>query len=224
MNPDRLRAWLLRNRVGTETLQLRQDGVDKPFQRWSVAALPEDATQLVLDCCGEFADAIEESARVAVEYLNEDEDVIASTIHKAKASEVSGFDAANAANISENTIISQLLRHIEVQQRVLSGSNLGSFQALERVLTLQQKLVEKQAQQISQLADQVLAMRLKQVEEEGSEESAADTEEESRARARAMDKVGELLPAVANTALAYMQSRLTNGHAGGPVHVEGSVT
>jgi hypothetical protein len=228
MTPDRLRSWLARNRVGAVLLQLRHDSLDtegKVFQRWSLEALGDDPTQMVLDCCGDYADAIEESARVAIEYLNDDDEVIASTVHKARAASATGYDAANAGNISENTIVSQLLRHIEVQQRVLSGSNLGAFQSLERVLTLQTKLVEKQAQQIQQLADQVLAMRLEHGSGDDSAElavSTPDTEEESRARARAMDRVGELLPVVANMAINYMQTR-ANGHAaapGGPVHVE----
>ena len=225
MNPDRLTRWLARNRVGAEALQLRDDSEDKPFQRWSIQVLPEDPVQIIFDCAGDYADSCGESKRVAIEYLDEDGEVFAKTIHKAGTAEAKTWDSANAANVSENTIISQLLRHIEVQQKVLSGSSLGTFGAMERVLALQSRLVEKQAQQLAQLSDQVLAMRLEQVKADPDEDSdPADTEEESRARARALEKVGELLPPVANMALAYMQNRLTNGHAaaGGPVHVDAS--
>lgn len=224
MNPDRLTRWLARGRVGAEMLQLRDDGEEGPFQRWPVATLPEDPVQLIFDCAGDYADSCGESKRVAIEYLDDEGEVIAKTIHKAGTAEAKSWDAANAANVSENTIISQLLRHIEVQQKVLSGSSLGTFNAMERVLALQSRLVEKQAQQLAQLSDQVMAMRLEQVKADPDEDDPADTEEESRARARALEKVGELLPPVANMALAYMQTRLTNGHAaaGGPVHVDAS--
>jgi len=226
MTPDRLRGWISRARVGAATLQLRHlpvDGEGEVFQRWSIDMIDDDPVQTILDVCGDYADAIEEDARIAIEFLKDDDTVLASTVHKAKATEVTSYDAANAANVSQGTIVSTLLRHIEVQQKVLSGSNLGAFQAMERVLTLQSKLVEKQAQQIQQLADQVLAMRMEHAAESGGAEP--DTEEESRARARAMDRVAELLPTVVQTAANYMQQR-ANGHsaAADPPTVNGTAS
>lgn len=223
MTPDRLRGWLQRNMVGATTLQLRHDGMGEGtvFQRWPVRALGDDMHDLVTQICEAsafYADSVEETVRVAIEFLSDEDEVIASTIHKARPEKVTSEFAANAANVSEGTIISQLLHHIEVQQRVMSGSNVGAFQTLERALTLQNKLVERQAQQIQALADQVIALQRVVIDgaaavQAAEGEDAVTTEEESRARARAFDKFAELLPMVADTAMAYARSRF-NGHGG----------
>lgn len=236
MTPDRLRGWLQRWRVGAASLQLRHDVVGDDsgavFHRWDVEHLPTDAdelVQLVLDVAGDYADSQQEAVRVSVEYLNDEDVKTAGTIHKAKTREAQTWDQANAADVSQGSIISQLLRHIEVQQKVLSGSNLNAFAIVERAMNVQQKVMERQAAQIQALADQVLELRAKAVVagEEGDEEAAAETAEESRARARAFDRFAEIVPHVANGVLQYVATKqagpAVNGAVNGAVHAAASV-
>lgn len=218
MTPDRLRAWLNRNRVGADRLQLKDAGIASGgtvFQAWPVDRLPDDLADVVtmiLEASADYADVLEEDARVSVEYLDDEGEVLASTLHKAKSGTAVGFDATNAANVSGGTIVSQMLRHIETQQKVLSGSNLGAFTLLERTLSLQGKIIEKQAQQIAELSEKLAAMASKAAElTAGDDEDPEVTAEESRARARAFDKVSELVPIVAQFALNYAQSKVAGG-------------
>lgn len=229
MSPDKLRAWVARNRVAAHWLQLRACGIGNEgtyiFQTWPASGLAEDeqdVVQLVFDVSGDYADSIEEDARVAVEFLAEDgETVLASIVHKAKCSSPRSVDAANAANVSNATIISQLLRHIETQQRVLSGGNVGALAAMERVLNLQSKIVEKQALQNAELASKLVEMQ-RDLAEHADEDATENSAEVSAARARAYDKIGELVPTVGAYIMQYVEHRATNGAAGPAVHAAAS--
>lgn len=216
MTPDRLRGWLERHCKGAATLQLSAssavDGDGRVFKSWPLQDLPEDLPDIqeILDCCGDYADAAEEQVRCVIEFLNDEGETIARTVHKASTREAKSWDAANAGEVSERTIVSQLLRHIEVQQRVLSGGNLHAFQICERVLNIQQKMLEKLSAQNVELTDQVLKLREANAPSEDGEDPEVSAEE-SRARARAWDKVAELAPMVVSTATRAAAAHFSGG-------------
>ena len=230
MTPDRLRAWISRNRVGAHWLRLRACGIDNEgtyvFQTWPTAGLTDDehdVVQLIFDVAGDYADSVEEDARVAVEFLSEDDEVIASTVHKAKCTRPASVDAANASNVSSATIISQLLRHIETQQRVLSGGSIGALGAMERVLKMQSAIIEKQAAQNSDLASKLVALQGEIAANDSESESEDNAPEVAAARARAFDKLGELVPVVGAYMMEHIQAKAANGVAGA-VHAAATST
>lgn len=220
MTPDRLRGWLERNCKRASTLQLSAssavDGDGHVFKSWPLQDLPDDLPDIqeILDCCGDYADAAEEQVRCVVEFLNEEGETIARTVHKASTREAKSYDAQHAGDVSERTIVNQLLRHIEVQQRVLSGGNLHAFQICERVLNVQQKMMDRLATQNAELHDQLSRMRAEQLELGAGgdgEEDPVVSAEESRARARAWDKVAELAPIVVSTATRAAAAHFNGG-------------
>lgn len=210
MRADKLRAWLGRQRVGAARVLLQHD---QPGEAQTFATFPADPlpdVQLIFDACGDLADSLEESIRVAILVIDEDGETLARTWHKQMPLEASSPDALNASEVSTNTIVAQLLRHIETQQRAVTGSHVAIYDAFQRTLDQLQKTNERQNAQINALTEALNAAH-----GEASEDTA-DTRAEAIARTQAWERFAELGPAVTELLLkaaAHKIPGVVNGHA-----------
>jgi hemoglobin-like flavoprotein len=185
-------------------LQHDSPGEAKTFATFPADPLPD--VQLIFDACGDLADSLEESVRVAIVILDEDGESLAQTFHKQMPLDASSPDALNASEVSSNTIVAQLLRHIEVQQRAVTGSHVAIYDAFQRTLDQLQKTNERQNAQINALTEALHAAH-----GEASEETA-DTRAESIARTQAWERFAELGPVVTELLLKTAAGKM-NGHA-----------
>lgn len=209
MRPDKLRAWLQRQRVGASRLHLEHEsaeGESKVFATFPVEPLPD--VQLIFDACGDLADALEEAVRVAIVMVNEDGLAIARTFHKQVPLEAASPDALGASDVSPNSIVAQLLRHIEVQQRAVTGSHGAIYDAFERTINQLQKANEKLLAQNTALTEALRNLEAAQGTEETQEQR-----EESIARTQAWEKFSELGPVVVDFMLKAANAKFSNGHA-----------
>jgi hypothetical protein len=120
-------------------------------------------------------------------------------------------DALKAADVSMGAIVAQLLRHIEVQQRAVTGSHMSIYSAFEKTLTQFQKVNERQAIQITQLTE---ALRDRDA---ANDNATAEDREVALAKTQAWEKLGELGPQVAEFLLRAASAKVmnSNGHGGG---------
>jgi hypothetical protein len=169
--------------------------------------------QVIFDACADHADALEEQIRVAIVIVDSEGEALATTYHKQAPLEASSEHAANAGDVSMGSIIAQLLKHIEVQQRAVTGSHCSIYDAFERTMSQMQKTNERLAAQ-----NQALVEALRSIETEGGAE-IEEVREEAVARTQAWNKLGELVPIVTDFAMRAAQSKM-NGHAG---HAAGAV-
>jgi hypothetical protein len=223
MRADKLSAWLERNRVGAHAIVLQHDpGVGElhTFATFPIDPLPD--VEMIFNACADLADELEQAIRVSIVIVDEDDKAICRASHKQMPLEASSPDALKTADVSMGGIVAQLLRHIEQQQRAVTGSHLSIYNAFERTLTQLQKVVERQGAQI-----QTLTEALRDTEGKQSEETA-EQREEAISRRQAWDKLGELLPTVSEFALKALAMKVSNGHAAntngvGAVHGTASV-
>lgn len=220
MTPEKLRAWLNRERVGAAKLQLLHCTVDAEvmFQQWSLAGFEDGdiPVQVILDACADHADAEEEEIRVAIVFIGEDGEQVARKNHKARPADVASFDAANAGSVTPNAIVAQLLRHIEVQQRVMSASYIQIQNSYEKTIGGLHKERERMSLQI-----QALSEKLVEYGAAGGADNDNDTPEsrtEALARADAWSKVAEYAPAVMQLVVQGVQSKLNGAGNGGTYH------
>jgi hypothetical protein len=211
MTPEKLRAWLNRSREGAVTLRLSHCTIEEEvmFRQWRLEQFEtgDIPVQVVLDTCADHADACEEEIRVAIEFLNSDGDVTARTQHKARPLQAGSFDALNAGSVTGNALVAQLLRHIEVQQRVMSTSYMNIQESYERTIAGLHKDRERMSQQIITLMDSLREQHLGGDDEEATPEGRT----EALARAEAWNKVAEFAPAAMSLVIQGVQSKL-NGH------------
>jgi hypothetical protein len=120
--------------------------------------------------------------------------------------EAHSVDALKAADVSMGAIVAQLLRHIEVQQRAVTGSHMSIYNAFERTLTQLQKTNERQALQLDRLTE---ALRDRDT---ANAETTEEEREEASTRRQAWEKFGELGPQVAEFFLRAANGKL-NGAA-----------
>ena len=210
--PNKLRAWLGRARVGAVTLQLTHEGAGEScaFQQWDMNVLMamESPEELILCACRDLADSLEEAVRVAIQAIGDEDRVLATVYHKQLAEENAHADGDNAANVSANTIVAQLLRHIEVQQNVMTRSQANIFAAFEKN-PQQQKMIERQSAQITSLNETIQELKSGVISEQSAEER-----EEAVQRGMAWQKVGELAPTILQLAAEYASAEM-NGHSNG---------
>jgi hypothetical protein len=194
MRADKLRAWLERSRVGAHMLVLQHEngGESQTFQTFHVEPLPD--VEAIFNACADLADELEASVRVAIIFVNEAGEALARCYHKQTPLEASSVDALGAADVSSNTIIAQLLRHIEVQQKAVTGSHMSIYNAFERTLAQLQKTIERQAGQIQQLTD---ALKAAQNDNATEEDDLQEVREEAIARRNAWEKLSEIGPVAA---------------------------
>jgi hypothetical protein len=211
MTPNRLRAWLGRSRHGATSLRVQHDRLGKPhvIKTWPVSELGDDCVDLILSAIADYADGLGESVRVAIQVLDDDEDVLATAIHQQSPAEAHSEDAQHADQVSGNALVSTLLRHIEGQQKVMTGTLLSIFNAFERTLEQQQKMLERQAKQLQQQSDLLVARR------DDASESTEEDRAEAMARGRAWEKVSELLPIVSEMAIAHVRAGGTSANSNG---------
>jgi uncharacterized coiled-coil protein SlyX len=210
MRADKLRAWLERSRVGAHMLVLQHEngGESQTFATFHVEPLPEVET--IFNACADLADELECSVRVAIIFVNEAGEGLCRCYHKQTPLEASSVDALGAADVSSNTIIAQLLRHIEVQQKAVTGSHMSIYNAFERTLAQLQKTIERQATQIQQLTDALKAANDNNATEE---DDLQEVREEAIARRNAWEKLSEIGPVAAEFLLKAATAKITNGHA-----------
>lgn len=214
---NRLASWLKKpNRGEVVYVRLTHDRVGTPqtIALWRAAEVGvnlEDAAQRILQECDDYAAQANEAVRIKIELLDEGKETIAYLPHTATPDEPMTVDEANAAQTSSERVIAMFMRHVETQQRALTGSMGSIFNAFERTLEQNQRIIERQSSQIQNLQTQLEAARAVNADDEEDSESERT---EHLARARAWDKVSELLPAVAKIAINHAANGV-NGSGGG---------
>lgn len=219
MREDKLRVFLERQRVGAHMIVLQHVSVGEAETFASFPAEPLPEIETILNACADLADELEQSVRVAIVITNEEGESLAKCFHKQMPMEAHSPDALKTADVSMASIVAQLLRHIEVQQRAVTGSHMSIYNAFERTLTQLQKTNERQALQLDRLTE---ALREREVMT--TEQSEADREE-SLTRRQAWEKFGEIGPQVAEFMLRAASSKVMgamNGHGAAAGAVNGS--
>jgi len=189
-------------------LQHDNGGESQTFATFHVDPLPD--AEAIFNACADLADELEASVRVAIIFVNEAGEGLCRCYHKQTPIEASSADALNAADVSSNTIIAQLLRHIEVQQKAVTGSHMSIYNAFERTLEQLQKVVARQAVQIQQLTEALKAANDNNGEEE---DDLQEVREEAIARRAAWEKLSEIGPVAAEFLLKAATAKLSNGHS-----------
>jgi hypothetical protein len=212
---NRLRAWLAKPRSEVSYVALQHDRVGQPMQFciWratEVGANLEDCAQRILQECDDYAGQCNESVRVLIQLLDNGKEVIVQLPHTATPDEPMTTDEANAAQTSSERVIAMFMRHVENLQRTLTGSQSSIYTAFERTLEQNQRIIERQGLQIQNLMTQLEAARAQNADDD---EETEEQRTEALARARAWDKAGELIPAVAEAVIAHASSRV-NGSGG----------
>jgi nitrogen regulatory protein PII-like uncharacterized protein len=215
MREDKLRAFFERQRVGAHMVVLQHESVGEPQTFATFPADPMPDIETIFNACADLADELEQAVRVAIVVVNEEGEALAKCFHKQMPIEAHSVDALKAADVSMGAIVAQLLRHIEVQQRAVTGSHMSIYSAFERTLTQFQKVTERQATQITQLTE-----ALRERDAVAGEETL-EQREEAVSRKQVWDKFGELGPQVAEFMLKAANARLSNG-GGGAANVNGT--
>jgi hypothetical protein len=196
---------------------LQHESVGEPQTFATFAADPLPDVETIFNACADLADELEQAVRVAIVIVNEEGEALARCHHKQMPLEAHSADALKAADVSMGAIVAQLLRHIEVQQRAVTGSHMSIYSAFERTLTQFQKVTERQALQITQLTE---ALRERDA---ANDNDTAETREESMQRAQAWEKLSELGPQVAEFFLRAANNKANgNGHAAAAAAANGS--
>lgn len=210
MREDKLRVFLERQRVGAHMIVLQHESVGEAQTFATFPADPTPDVDVIFNACADLADELEQAVRVAIVVVNEEGESLAKCFHKQMPIEAHSVDALKAtADVSMGAIVAQLLRHIEVQQRAVTGSHMSIYSAFERTLTQFQKVTERQALQITQLTE---ALRERDAE---NDNATPEDREVAMARAQTWEKLSELGPQVAEFFLHAAKSKVmnSNGHA-----------
>jgi hypothetical protein len=215
MTPERLTVWIYKIVPGGVRLQLVHEQAltqGLTIASWSKEDV-EDArenpipgnsiAEQVIDAAAEHAENLGEACRFLVQWTGAQGQPLRAMIHRAAPSELpTGGNvqqyAMQAGNVSGNQMTAQLLSHIAQQQKVINGSIGVILTAYERAMAMQQSM-------ISQLGARLDAL---------PPTAALQSEEFSRAKIRALEKLSDVGPDIARLAVMAVQRALT-GEDGG---------
>lgn len=185
---------------------LQHESVGEPQTFATYPADPMPDVETIFNACADLADELEQAVRVAIVIVNEEGEALARCHHKQLPLEAHSIDALKAADVSMGAIVAQLLRHIEVQQRAVTGSHMSIYSAFERTLTHFQKVSERQAAQITTLTE---ALRERDA---ANDNETAEDREVAAARSQAWEKLSELGPQVLEFALKAANHKVSNSN------------
>jgi hypothetical protein len=216
MNADRLTVWIYKIVPGGVRLQLvheqaltggitiaswSRDEVDdareNPIPGHSIAEQLNDAAT-------EHCENLGESCRYLIQWVGAQAQPLRTMIHRVApaeaASGVINVHAMQAGNVSGNQLTAQLLSHIAQQQKVINGSIGVILTAYERAMTMQQQMIQQLGARIDALPP-----------------PAAENEEFSKAKIRALDRLSELGPDIGRLFLGAIERAITGGDVGDAV-------
>jgi hypothetical protein len=222
MKPEKLKSWLIARPSGAKRLQLLHDsgmGGHTAIQSWSLEEMsamdsatdPAALIDAIETAATDHATDSGEAQTYSLQYQASNGTALKTAKHR--ASPELGEDgkpivAADAGGVfNAQKMFTELLGHIERQQKTMNLSHSGALLAYEKALAMQQKLID------------MLSAKLLDMPEPAPLELSADGVEVMKLKAAAIGKLIEVGPHV----LALAMSALAR-HAGTSPEVAAAAT
>lgn len=207
MTPEKLRSWLRHKPAGATRVQIVQDGptgvqVIADWERDELETLetPEqDVAQAMIEQAQDFCDMEGEACKFLVRWIGTRDRPLKVVTHRAKPRpEDEGGTVVDRSAISDATIIRDLLRHLETQQKHLASS-LGT------ILDANRKTLDLMSAQQESMAKQLAELRAS--EQAPARDASPEEREESIQRAKALEALTAKLPEAIDLGIAAVANR-----------------
>jgi hypothetical protein len=221
MKPEKLKSWLIARPGGAKRLQLLHDsgmGSLTAVQSWSLEEMsamdsatdPAALMDAIETAATEHATSTGEAQKYSLQFQSSNGNALKTAIHRATPEldeEGKPVVAAGDGVFNAQRMFTDLLGHIERQQKTMNLSHSGALLAYEKALAMQQKLID------------MLSAKLLDMPEPAPLELSADGLEVMKLKAAAIGKLIEVGPHV----LALAMSALAR-HAGTSPEVAAAAT
>jgi len=158
----KITSWVAKKVPGGRTLRLVHEQM-AGAQPMTVASWKRDEVDqmlaeeqsigaAVVEAARDHADSLGETCRFVLQWIDEAGDVVRAIHHRAMPSEMPENEGALAAGfVSGNQMFAEMLSHIRQQQKVVNGGFQIALAAHERALSMQNKMLDQQAQMLQTL-------------------------------------------------------------------------
>lgn len=212
MTPDRMRAWIRKIPTGAKRLQLTHDTVtgQVPLTEWTREEVKDndgagatDVVDEITQVCEDLAESEGVLSRFNIRWLGDKDRTLKTTTHRVKPDAVEedagpGL-ASTAPSAQESVWIKELLRALIEKDKQLNAAYRTSLEANDKTILMLTRQSEDSFKQMHELRAEK-ATREEHATDEA--EQTAEQREETMQRAKAWEKLGDILPDFAELGIA----------------------